>query len=91
MIIISKGTKTLNTSSWNDTLYIALLLNKRHRYKVQFIYDIRYTSQWTMKSYRVSSPYTGHIPYSGHFRSNNLQSYLNVLMFCCLFEKSEGF
>lgn len=46
MIIISKGTNTVNTTFWNNTLYIALLLNqvslnKRHRYKVQFIYDIR--------------------------------------------------
>ena len=42
--------------------------------------------------YRVSSPYTGHIPYSEQFRSTNLQSFLNdSCLVSCLFEKIEGF
>ena len=41
--------------------------------------------------YKVSSPLSGHMPYSGQFRSTDLQSYLNVFMICCLFEQSEGF
>ena len=55
-------------------------------------FDITFYFCYFLKiSYRVSSPYTGHIPYSGQFRATKLHSYLNVFMFCCLFEKREGF
>lgn len=39
---------------------------------------------------RVSSQYTRHKAYTGQFRSTEFQSYLNVIMFWCLFVKCKG-
>ena len=61
---------------------------------IRFKPNIVLTSHYQFQKYysiqniiiiRVSSPYTGHIPYSGQFRSTNFKSYFNVVMFCCLF------